>query len=85
MSFCAPAIEYITIDIEGYEWEVLQSFSPIRWQPKVIIIERCFYEYDPRILAYMELNGYEHFRITPPGAKHACNDWYWRSASNTAD
>lgn len=31
--------DILVIDVEGYEWEVLQGFDIKKWQPKMVIIE----------------------------------------------
>ena len=34
-----PGIEFISIDVEGHEYEVLQGLALERWRPKVLVIE----------------------------------------------
>jgi FkbM family methyltransferase len=71
----APALDFITIDVEGFEMEVLRGFTITRWKPKVVILERDTDEMDEEILDYMRRHGYKHFRTTPEGRKTG-NDWY---------
>lgn len=72
----APRLDFLTVDVEGYEADVLAGFSPMRWCPRVIVLERNGLAPDPRIVAYMDRHGYERFRTTPEGATQECNDWY---------
>ncbi len=34
-----PEFELLSIDVEGYEWDVLQGFNIKKWLPKMVIIE----------------------------------------------
>jgi FkbM family methyltransferase len=36
-----PRLDVLTIDVEGYEGEVLQGFSVERWKPSIILVEDC--------------------------------------------
>lgn len=38
-----PRLDYLTMDVEGYEDEVFQGFTIERWKPKVIVAE-CWSE-----------------------------------------
>lgn len=45
-------LDYLTIDVEGYEQEVLAGFSIERWKPTVIVFEEYMRTYPP-------IEGYE--------------------------
>jgi FkbM family methyltransferase len=34
-----PGLDYVSIDVEGYELEVLKGFDIERWKPKIIVCE----------------------------------------------
>jgi FkbM family methyltransferase len=36
-----PRLDLLTIDVEGYEGEVLAGFTVERWKPKFIVVEDC--------------------------------------------
>ena len=36
-----PRLDLLTIDVEGYEDEVLKGFSIERWRPQFIVVEDC--------------------------------------------
>jgi FkbM family methyltransferase len=36
-----PCLDVLTIDVEGYEGEVLLGFTVERWKPKFIVVEDC--------------------------------------------
>jgi FkbM family methyltransferase len=63
-------IDFVSIDVEGRELEVLKGFSVERWMPVVIIIEdnTCFQ--DDSIRNYLKRFGYICFNRT------GVNDWY---------
>lgn len=63
-------IDFITIDVEGHELEVLKGFSIERHRPRIIIIEDNSDQVDVSIRAYMEEKGYKAFLRT------GVNDWY---------
>lgn len=63
--------EFLSIDVEGHEWPVLQGFSLPRWKPRIIIVERNDHFPDRRIMRHMRLNGYGWRRTT------GCNDWFY--------
>jgi FkbM family methyltransferase len=70
-------IDFMTIDVEGHEWPVLQGFSIGVWKPAVVIVERN-YQPDWRIFRYMHLNGYAYTRST------GVNDWFERDIAQSA-
>lgn len=63
--------DFVTIDVEGHEWPVLQGFDLDRWQPQLVLIERNFLP-DRRIFAHMRSYGYGYLRTT------GVNDWFGR-------
>ena len=63
--------DFVTIDVEGHEWAVMQGFTLDVWRPRVVIIERNFYP-DWRILRHMYEKGYAYTRTT------GVNDWFER-------
>ncbi|TSA57512.1 MAG: FkbM family methyltransferase [Methylophilaceae bacterium] len=55
-------IDYLAIDVEGYEIEVMKGFSVLRYKPKVIVLENLFH--NPDYHTHMESIGYKlHSRI----------------------
>jgi hypothetical protein len=36
-----PRLDLLTIDVEGYEDEVLKGFTIERWKPQFIVVEDC--------------------------------------------
>lgn len=73
-------IDFITIDVEGHEFAVLEGFTINRWQPKVVVLERLKSEPDPEIAAYMSRHGYVKRFNLPRKATDDCNDFYFREA-----
>ena len=69
-------IDFITIDVEGDEWGVLEGFSIRQWHPEIVITERNMYLPDPRIVNYFHKNGYLYLRTTG-----GINDWFYLSNS----
>jgi FkbM family methyltransferase len=72
---CAGEIDFVTIDVEGDEWGVLQGFTIDRWQPQIVILERHSARPEQNILNYMHRGRYRYLRTTG-----GINDWYCRSA-----
>jgi FkbM family methyltransferase len=70
------AVDFVTIDVEGHEWEVMQGFSIDVWKPTVVIIERN-YQPDWRIFRHMHAHGYGYTRTT------GVNDWFERGVNQT--
>ncbi|MDB5291310.1 MAG: FkbM family methyltransferase [Phycisphaerales bacterium] len=69
-------IDFISIDVEGHEHAVLQGFTPGRWDPKVVMLERNHHLPDARIMRYMHANGFRWRRTTGP------NDWFYSEAAS---
>lgn len=65
-------IDFITIDVEGHELEVLRGFTVDVFQPRIIIVEDNSNQVDNRILTHLEDRGYVFIRRT------GVNDWYAR-------
>ncbi len=72
-----PEIQFITIDVEGHEMEVLEGFTLERHRPRIVIIEDNAASDDPRarggdprVGRHMSAHGYVHFRRT------GVNEWY---------
>jgi FkbM family methyltransferase len=68
-------LDFVTIDVEGHEWGVLQGFNARHWRPQVIILERNGPEMNPQILDYLRENNYRHLRTTPPDTTPG-NEWF---------
>ena len=63
-------IDFVTIDVEGHELEVLEGFTVDRWKPTVLIIEDNSNTEDVRVQEYLARFGYEPFLRT------GVNDWF---------
>ena len=62
--------DFISIDVEGHELQVLEGFSVERWRPTVILIEDNSEFADKSVGDYLRRFGYLPFRRT------GVNDWY---------
>jgi FkbM family methyltransferase len=67
-------IDFLTIDVEGHEWEVLQGFTISHWRPEIVIIERWAALPDQKIMQYMHENNYIYKRTTG-----GLNDWFYQA------
>ena len=63
-------IDFISIDVEGHELELLKGFSLDRWRPVVLIIEDNSPVWESAVSDYLKTHGYVRFRRT------GVNDWY---------
>ncbi len=63
-------IDFISIDVEGHELELLKGFSLDRWRPAVLIIEDNSPMWESAVSDYLKAQGYVRFRRT------GVNDWY---------
>jgi FkbM family methyltransferase len=70
-------IQFITIDVEGHEMDVLKGFTLEKYRPRIVIIEDNSSSDDPRarggdprVGKHMSEHGYVHFRRT------GVNEWY---------
>lgn len=68
----APAIDFVSIDVEGAETEVLRGFDIRRWKPAVVVIESNSKLRLPEVRDYFTSNGYA-FRCSID-----VNDFYLR-------
>lgn len=64
-------LDFITIDVEGHELEVLQGFDLKKYRPRIVIIEETSYR--SNVAQYMEEKGYIKFKRT------GVNQWYARA------
>lgn len=67
-----PRLDVLTLDVEGWELEVLKGFDMARWMPKVIIMENNFFV--ATLTDYITGFGYEHIK------RYQTNNFYVRSA-----
>jgi FkbM family methyltransferase len=65
-----PDVDFIIIDVEGHEMDVLQGFSLERRHPRVVIIEENVLETTSEVARHMAQHGYVNFKRT------GVNDWY---------
>jgi FkbM family methyltransferase len=63
-------IDFISIDVEGHELQLLDGFSPERWRPRILIIEDNSSRWRSEVSRRMRDSGYVRFRRT------GVNDWY---------
>lgn len=61
-------IDFISIDVEGHELDVLDGFDLARWRPRLILIEDLLLHL--RVHRYLMLHGYCCLRRT------GINNWY---------
>lgn len=62
--------EFLTIDVEGHEHEVLSGLNFNVWEPQVVIVEDNSYFLDRRVRTLLFSHGYLPFMRT------GVNDWY---------
>lgn len=70
-------LDFISIDVEGHELEVLKGFSLDRWNPTIVIIEDNSLFKDSRAKSHLRHLGYVPFLRT------GVNDWYARKENKT--
>jgi FkbM family methyltransferase len=63
-------IDFISIDVEGHELEVLKGFSLEKFAPRIVLLEDNSNQTDPTVENYMKKKGYVIFKRT------GVNDWY---------
>ncbi|MDR2875877.1 MAG: FkbM family methyltransferase [Methylobacillus sp.] len=63
-------IDFVSVDVEGHELEVLKGFDLDRWQPTILLLEDNFNGTDTTVRDYLARCGYYPFRRT------GVNDWY---------
>ena len=64
------AIDFVTIDVERHEFEVLSGFSLAKWRPEILILERLTHLPDRRTMKYLDEHGFVFLRTTK------WNDWF---------
>lgn len=74
----ATEVDFMTIDVNGHEWEALQGLTLGRWRPEVVIVERLTHLPDRKMLRHMHANEYAFRRTT------GVNDWYVRCTDPAA-
>jgi FkbM family methyltransferase len=67
---CISNIDFLTIDVEGHELEVLKGFSIEKYCPRIVLIEDNSNASDPAIPEFMKGKGYLIFN------RNGVNDWY---------
>lgn len=63
-------VDFISIDVEGHEYEVLEGFSLEKWRPSIILIEDNSNFENNIVSNYLKKFGYVRFMRT------GVNDWY---------
>jgi len=63
-------LEFVSIDVEGHELDVLEGFDLNRWKPQLVILEDNSNLRDSSVVGFMVARGYTRFFRT------GCNDWY---------
>jgi FkbM family methyltransferase len=62
------AIDFLSIDVEGHELEVLDGFDLQRWKPRLLLIEDLLLHLE--LHRYLTAHGYQWLRRT------GINNWY---------
>lgn len=57
-------IDFVSIDVEGVELEVLQGLDTARWRPRVLLVETNNEKNQAEINSYLEQHGYYFSRKT---------------------
>jgi len=65
-----PRLDFVTIDVEGHELDVLRGFSLERHRPRIVILEDNPQTGSAEVERHMASRGYVNFRRT------GVNDWY---------
>jgi len=63
-------LDFVSIDVEGHELDVLEGFDLNRWKPQLVILEDNSNLRDSSVVGFMVARGYTRFFRT------GCNDWY---------
>lgn len=63
-------VQFITIDVEGHELEVLRGLSLDRFRPRIVILEENLSRSESPVASHMAQHGYLNFKRT------GVNDWY---------
>jgi FkbM family methyltransferase len=69
-----PELDFITIDVEGHELEVLRGLSLDRFRPRIVILEENVSLRASSVARHMAVHGYVNFKRT------GVNEWYAREA-----
>lgn len=64
--------DFISVDVEGAELDVLKGLSLEKYNPRVILVEENDLRPDSRVRRHLRSRGYRGFRRT------GCNIWYAR-------
>lgn len=64
--------DFVSIDVEGLELQVLQGFSLGRYSPRLLVIEDNSMGKDKRVCSYLAAHGYQHVHRT------GVNNWFVR-------
>jgi FkbM family methyltransferase len=68
------AIDFVSIDVEGHELEVLRGFDLTRWNPTIVLIEDKSDLKITDVERHMATHGYQRFY------RSGGNDWYTKPA-----
>lgn len=68
-----PELQFLTIDVEGHELEVLRGLTLERFRPRIVIVEENLGRRESAVARHMAAHGYVSFKRT------GVNDWYARS------
>jgi FkbM family methyltransferase len=71
-------LDFVTIDVEGYESQTLRGFALDRWKPYLVLLEDNSGMMDADVERHMQQEGY--FRFWRSGV----NDWYARRDAGRA-
>jgi len=63
-------LEFVSIDVEGHELDVLKGFDLNRWKQQFVILEDNSNLRESSVAGFMVTRGYTRFFRT------GCNDWY---------
>lgn len=63
-------IDFVSIDVEGHELELLKGFAVERWRPRILIVEDNGGSWFNDVSRELSRRGYLRFRRT------GVNDWY---------
>jgi FkbM family methyltransferase len=67
------AIDFLSIDVEGHELEVLRGLSIDRFTPRILIVEDNQFPSNADVSGYLTARGYRSFLRT------GVNEWYGRN------
>jgi FkbM family methyltransferase len=52
-------VDYVIVDVEGWELNVMKGFTTSKYQPKIIVLENAFSDTHHEFNTYMSNCGYE--------------------------